>query len=72
MKDNYARIVTRIGYVSNQEDDCNTPDSFIGLGSTNRIPDSTTYLPKISCGNVASWQPDNGNQSLATMGLILV
>ena len=72
MKDYNGILIMRIGFIGNEINSCLRPDSFIGLGSTNRIPDFKSDLPKISCGNIASWEPDNGIKSLATMGFILV
>ena len=72
VKGNGGHMYARIGYIGNNEDNCDTPDSFIALGSTRSIPSSDTYLAKISCGNLGSWLPDNGNKSLSAMGFILV
>ena len=60
----YARV--RLGLIANQENDCNTPDSFIGLG-TYRHGNMGN-----SAGNVASHSPDNGDKNLKVMGYILV
>ena len=56
----------RLGIFSNQENDCNSPDSFIGLG---------TYRwgnRKNCAGNFATFSPDNGDKNLKVMGYILV
>ena len=56
----------RIGFVANNENDCSNCDSRIGFGTAG-YPDDT-----ITCGNVASSAPDNGNKYIKTMGYILV
>ena len=52
----------RLGLLANQENDCGSPDSFIGLGGPNN-----------AAGNYA-WccSPDNGYKNTKTMGYILV
>ena len=58
---------TRIGYVGNNENDCQSCDSRIGFGTAG-LPDDTN-----TCGNVAgSWESDNGSKNIKTMGYILV
>ena len=52
----------RIGILSNEQNDCDSDDSYIGLGSS---ADPWT-------GNKASWAPDNGNRETKTFGYILV
>ena len=56
----------RIGFVSNQENDCNSCDSRIGFGTGGYFDDSNT------CGNQATHSPDNGNKHIKAMGYILV
>ena len=56
----------RIGIVANNQDDCGSCDSRIGFG-TGGFPDSSN-----TCGNVASFQPDNGWRYIKAMGYILV
>ena len=64
---NHQALKVRLGIFSNQENDCNTPDSYIGLG---------THFSKnvgITAGNLAHCcSPDNGNKNLKVMGYILV
>ena len=57
----------RIGIISNEQNDCKTPDSRIGFGTGGySIYDNT-------CGNTARWhQPDNGEKNIKAMGYILV
>ena len=56
----------RIGIFGNNEDNCVSPDSRIGFGSTG-YPDSSN-----TCGNVARAGGDNGNKNFKTVGYILV
>ena len=62
--DSHSRA--RIGFVGNDGDDCRTPDSRIGFG-TEGYPDNSN-----SCGNVAKYQPDNGDKWIKAMGYIFV
>ena len=58
---------TRIGYVANNENDCNTCYSRIRFGSAGHPDDTNT------CGNAAgSGGLDNGSKNINTMGYILV
>jgi len=56
----------RIGFVSNQENHCQTCDSRIGFGTGGYHDDSNT------CGNEATHSPDNGDKHIKAMGYILV
>ena len=56
----------RIGIVGNNENDCVTCDSRIGLGTGGGPDDSNT------CGNEAVANPDNGDKHIKVMGYILV
>ena len=56
----------RIGIIGNNEKDCNSCNSRIGFG-TGGWPDKTN-----SCGNEATWSPDNGDKHIKSMGYILV
>ena len=56
----------RLGLIANNENDCETPDSFIGLGAhrnwqTNAARNAASRL-----------SPDNGEKNLKAMGYILV
>ena len=57
-------IVVRIGYIGNNENNCNSCDSFIGIGSKNPWP--------ISCGNLADIFTDNGRKLTPGMCYILI
>ena len=63
---NSAHSKARIGFISNQENDCYTCDSRIGFGTGGRFDDSNT------CGNEATHSPDNGEKHIKAMGYILV
>ena len=60
----YSRA--RIGFVGNNENDCNWPDSRVGFG-TEGYPDDSN-----SCGNVAKHEADNGDKWTKAMGYIFV
>ena len=56
----------RIGFLGNDQDDCDSCGSRIGFG-TGGIPDASNR-----CGNAASsHSPDNGEKSIKAMGYIL-
>jgi len=56
----------RIGFISNQENECHSCDSRIGFGTGGKFDDSNT------CGNEATLAPDNGDKHIKAMGYILV
>ena len=57
---------TRIGIVSNEYlNFCDLCDSRIGFGGAGSYDDNN------SCGNVAVWNPDNGDKYIKAMGYIL-
>ncbi|PFX33639.1 uncharacterized skeletal organic matrix protein 5-like isoform X2 [Stylophora pistillata] len=56
----------RIGITTNEQDDCSSCDTRLGLGTGGFSDDTNT------CGNVASHSPDNGVKIIKTMGYILV
>ncbi|HEY8379348.1 MAG TPA: fibrinogen-like YCDxxxxGGGW domain-containing protein, partial [Nannocystis sp.] len=58
----------RIGIVSNQENDCTTPDSYIGIGGVGEPCGG----PQRSVGNVAFCGADNGDKSLPAFGVVFV
>ena len=55
----------RLGLIANEQDDCNTPDSFIGLGAHWNLGEN-------AAGNIGIYSPDNGEKNLKVMGYILV
>ena len=56
----------RIGYIANEQNDCSSCDSRIGIGTGGYSDDGNT------CGNRASHNPDNGVKSIKVMGYILM
>ena len=56
----------RIGIVANGQNDCTTPESRIGFGTGGFADDNNT------CGNEATYSPDNGDKHIKAMGYILV
>ena len=56
----------RIGLISNNENDCSTCDSRIGLGTGGHPDDGNT------CGNAAMATADNGDKNIKAIGYILV
>ena len=56
----------RIGITANEQNDCGSCDSRIGFGTGGFSDDSNT------CGNEATYSPDNGNKHIKAMGYILV
>jgi len=56
----------RISILANEQNDCNSNDSRIGLGTGGAHDDSNT------CGNEAMHSPDNGNKHIKAMGYILL
>ena len=64
----YEHARVRLGIFSNQQNNCNSPDSFIGMGGG--YPRANVIN---SAGNGAiCCSPDNGEQNLKGMGYILV
>jgi hypothetical protein len=58
----------RLGIISNQQEQCNSPDSFVGLGTSSRYWGSST-----SAGNsAADAQADNGEVDTQAIGYIMV
>ena len=56
----------RIGILGNDHNVCSGCDSRIGFGTGGAHDDSNT------CGNEATWWPDNGDKHIKAMGYILV
>ena len=65
VKDSSNSIVTRIGYIANEQNHCTSCNSFIGIG-----PSSFG----MSCGNYASsaYVPDNGGRHTPAMCYVLI
>ena len=62
----YDPSMARIGILGNNENECKTPDSRIGFGTGGQQDDNNT------CGNEASYSPDNDDRHIKAMGYILV
>ena len=56
----------RIGILANNENKCSSCDSRIGFGTAGLHDDSNT------CGNEATYSPDNRHKHIKAMGYILV
>ena len=56
----------RIGIINNEWNDCVSCDSRIGFGTGGKYDDDNT------CGNEASWYPDNWDRHIKAMGYIFV
>jgi hypothetical protein len=60
----------RLGILGNNEGDCNTPDSHIGIGATGNA--CNTANPAASVGNAAGCNGDNGTTNIASFGVLFV
>ena len=60
---------TRIGIVANQENNCSSPDSYIGIGNA-AAPCGPA--PERAVGNVAACMADNGDKNLPAFGVVFV
>ena len=63
----YNHSKARIGILGNEQDDCTTCDSRIGLGTGGSPADNSN-----TCGNEAIDSADNGHKHIQAMGYILV
>ena len=66
MSDGIDGSKARIGIIADDTSDCRWGDSRIGFG-TGGEPDHNN-----TCGNEATWSPDNGDKHIKGMGYILV
>jgi hypothetical protein len=66
--------VVRIGILGNQENDCNSPDSYFGFGGLAKNKRIHCGMPKTSntCGNAAYCWPPGGDKEIPAMGYIFV
>ena len=63
----------RLGLVANEQNDCRSPDSFIGLGAYSGLVAHCDYsLYGNTAGNGALCGADNGNKNAKAMGYIFV
>ncbi|XP_028416363.1 uncharacterized protein LOC114540368 [Dendronephthya gigantea] len=68
-----STVKVRLGIIANQENDCNSPDSFLGLGANERVTFCSLREPsRNAAGNAATCSSDNGNKNIKAMGYILV
>ncbi|XP_062499931.1 uncharacterized skeletal organic matrix protein 5-like [Corticium candelabrum] len=56
--------LARLGFIGNQEKNCQTPDSFLGFGTRYRSV-------RNSAGNYATLLPDNGDVNIRAIGYIM-
>ena len=56
----------RLGLIANNQNNCNTPDSFIGMGTHHWMNMGN------AAGNAACCSPDNGDKNVKVMAYILV
>ena len=61
--DKHSRV--RLGLIANDQKNCKTPESFIGLGAHR-------YKKENAAGNIGFNSPHNGDKNLKVMGYILV
>ena len=61
-----TRSKARIGILANEDGDCHSCNSRIGFGTGGNHDDSNT------CGNIAKFDADNGDQLIKAFGYILV
>jgi hypothetical protein len=66
--------VVRIGIIANQQNQCNSPDSYVGYGGITKNKRNYCLMPKTSntCGNVAYCMPPGGDKEIPAMGYIFV
>eukprot|EP00118_Oscarella_pearsei_P025261 m.307853 g.307853 ORF g.307853 m.307853 type:complete len:253 (+) comp42938_c0_seq1:142-900(+) len=58
----------RIGIIGNEQEDCQTPDSHIGIGSKG----DNWRLGRVPTGNDAAWYADNGDKTIRTYGFVFI
>ena len=63
---NHGHSKARIGWISNNENDCFSCDSRIGFGTGGYQVDANT------CGNEASFGPENGDKHIKAIGYIFI
>ena len=72
-----GRVKIRLGLLGNNENDCKTIDSFVGLGATFGLNYhlawcGTSYTNTNAAGNLAQCGADNGNKNTRAIAYILV
>lgn len=58
----------RVGIIANEQDDCNSPNSRIGIGGRGYVCDTLSN----ATGNFAGCESDNGDVNLITFGVLFV
>ncbi|EDM76984.1 hypothetical protein PPSIR1_13260 [Plesiocystis pacifica SIR-1] len=66
--DSYAKV--RVGIITNEQDNCNTPDAWLGVGGD--YPGGCGIATDGTVGNFAGCQADNGTQNLYAFALVFV
>ncbi|MFM2152724.1 MAG: hypothetical protein RL199_1159, partial [Pseudomonadota bacterium] len=72
---NNAHAAVRIGFLANEQNDCKTPDSFIGLGGyvTQCDDDTSNAVGAVGIGSWACAPTDNGlSKSIRTTAYVMV
>ena len=74
---NSRYMKVRLGIVGNNENDCTSADSFVGLGAKGGLNYrsswcGTSYTNTNVAGNLAQCDADNGNKNSRAMAYILV
>ncbi|CAB4021034.1 Hypothetical predicted protein [Paramuricea clavata] len=71
-------VKVRLGIVANEQNECDTPDSFLGLGAGGDLNHlkiacgSDSHTSANAAGNIAQCSADNGNKNARAMAYILV
>ena len=66
-------MFARVGIIGNDLNDCQSPNSYLGLGTKSSINHNCNNpLSGVSCGNLALCSSDNGDKSVAAFGYMLV
>ena len=65
-RSDYQQSRARIGILGDDRNDCGNCDSRVGFGTAGKPDNSNT------CGNEATYFPDNGNKHIKAMGYILL
>ncbi|XP_028416364.1 uncharacterized skeletal organic matrix protein 5-like [Dendronephthya gigantea] len=68
---NYDGIL-RFGILGNEQNECNSPDSFLGLGADEQFRYCLPGPSRNAAGNVGTCLSDNGDKNIKAMGYILV
>jgi len=66
--DSYAKV--RVGIITNEQNNCNTPDAWLGVGGD--YPGGCGIATDGTVGNFAGCQADNGTQNLYAFALVFV